>query len=62
MTLLEIVDRLNLGLGAINRINQFIGEVDTAIVAEDATFEPFLTPERVATMAIAAPKKAKKDG
>lgn len=50
MTLPEIVERLGLTFDAIKNINQYLSEVDTAIVAGDATFDPFLTPERVAML------------
>lgn len=50
MTLSEVIERLSLAQGAIRQINQFVGEVDKAMVAADATFEPFLSEERIATL------------
>ncbi len=79
MTLTEIVERLDLARGAIRQIRQYVGEVDKALIADDATFEPFLSEDRLAmiaeldaeiakygeqcveAMAVATPKKAKKE-
>lgn len=51
MTLTEIVERLDLARGAIRQIRQYVGEVDKALIADDATFEPFLSEDRLTMIA-----------
>jgi hypothetical protein len=51
MTITEIVERLDLALLGVRHITQFGGEADTALTADDPTYEAFLTPERSAMLA-----------